>query len=136
MKTFNILSPEDFRKAMDELDSLFQESLGWQRDKAKQSAVNLLDFIEYSFGVNVANLSKIIRTAHALPTSSAGLEQCFSTARGRSCAILIAQSRVAQYFILLRNIEKESWAAHMMQNYIVQYCFNILFIVQQEKSSV
>ena len=78
---FKVLNEEDFQKAIEEVTYLMENFLLWEKMQAKNSSVHLWDFIEFSHGAQVHYLSQLIKAAHALPTSAAGIEQSFSTGK-------------------------------------------------------
>ena len=87
---FRLIPFEDLQKLSDEINMLCNEDLLWARISAKGSSLYLWDLVESSSesieGVSKYNiLSRIFKTAHTLPTSSAGLAEFFSSQAGEKC---------------------------------------------------
>ena len=82
--TFGLVPVLETQKLSDEITKLCNEDILWARSIAKNSSLYLWDLIEGTSetidGIpKYYHLSTIFRTAHSLPTSSAGIEQSFST---------------------------------------------------------
>ena len=82
--TFRLVPFLETKQLSDEITMLCNEDILWARASAKNSSLYLWDLIEgTSEAINgiskYRHLSTIFRTAHSLPTSSAGIEQSFST---------------------------------------------------------
>ena len=84
-KIFNIIPPNEVKDLCEEINALISSNIDWARIKSQESTLHLWDLIESSsskndMGINKYDLlSRILKTAHALPTSSACIEQSFST---------------------------------------------------------
>jgi len=84
-KTFEIIAQDQVKDLCEEISALVSSNIDWARIKSQESTLYLWDIIECSSSKNEDGsskyqlLSKILQTAHALPTSSACIEQSFSS---------------------------------------------------------
>jgi len=67
------LNEEGFQKEIEEITYLMENSLLREKMQAKNSSVHLWDFIEFSYGAQVHFIFQLMKAAHALPTSAAGI---------------------------------------------------------------
>jgi len=77
-KALNIVSFEKINELVKEINQLNEENLILAKKEAKRSSLFLWDLIKQFNDQEYKLLDKIFLTAHALPTSSAAVEQSFS----------------------------------------------------------
>ena len=77
---FKILQPEQISSLFNEISRIISDDeFVWMKKTSKKSSLSLWDLIQGTCSENCKDmLSKLFRTAHSLPTSSAGVEQSFS----------------------------------------------------------
>ena len=73
-----LFSVEEIHSLNNEINSLQECNLDWEKSLAKNSSLYLWDLIEHNYSLQTSKLSKLFCVCHSLPTSSSSLEQSFS----------------------------------------------------------
>jgi len=82
---FGITSKDNKIELCEEINTLISTNINWMRIESRNSSLHLWDLIEFANDRNqngdneYKHLTKIFRLAHILPTSSACIEQSFSS---------------------------------------------------------